>query len=555
MKNRYKKIVVTLTCIFIIGTGVVIGSVSKDFNVGKNLEIFFNVFKNTVLMYVDDVDPDELVEKASNAMLSTLDPYTEYMSEEKMKEFEIMTTGKYAGTGAMIRKDTKTDYIRIAEIYKDFPAYKAGLKPGDMIISIDGVDMKGATTNKVSDAMKGEPGSSYKMEIKPLREDENKTITIKRERISISSIPYYGFVSDGVGYIILNEFSEGCGKEFKNAFNALKAGNKMHSLIIDLRNNGGGLLQESINIIEMFVPKGTEVVSTKGKNKSETKIYKTNNNPLDTDIPIAVLVNSYSASSSEILAGALQDLDRAVIIGNKTFGKGLIQTTKSVGYGSFIKITTAKYYIPSGRCIQALDYSKHNKNGEATTIADSLRGEFKTKNGRKVYDGGGVAPDVKIEVDTNINKFVISVVTEGYIDDFAIEYFKTHTTAVPINYSMSDDEYDMFCEFIGDKKFEFKSGTEILLEDLIKTSKKERYYKEIEEQIASINKTLNGDRQRDLDLNKEVIKEYLESAIVTCYHYNSGRVENIISKDKDLKEVIDILKDKNKYDNILKDIK
>ncbi len=552
--NR-KKIYAGLVGLLLLSAGVAIGAISngdKDFDISKNLEIFFNIFRRTNAMYVDEPDPERMLQKAADAMLSDLDPYTEYMSEKEMEEFEVITTGKYGGTGSLIRKDANSDYIRIAEVYEGSPAQKAGLISGDLIISIDGEDMKGADTEKVSNAMRGEPGSSYKVVIQSLRDGQQRTVTIKRERISMSSVPYYGIVSEGVGYIRLEGFSEGCSKDFKNALTKLQKQN-IQSLIIDLRNNGGGLLQEAIDILDLFVPKGTEVVSTKGRNSEENRVYKTRNEPIAPNLPLAVLVNSASASSSEIVTGALQDLDRAVIIGHRTFGKGLVQSTRGVGYGSYIKITTAKYYIPSGRCIQALDYTHRNEDGSVGHIPDSLITEYTTRNGRKVYDGGGIAPDIKTEGRPFPSKFTYSVVARGYVDDFAIEYFKKHPEPVPVNFSLSDEEYNLFGAYIADKKLDFETASEQALKELLKATKKERYYDQISSELTKIEDVLKVNRERDLELYKDEVKRYIEEAIVTCYHYAAGRVENSLKDDNEVKEAVKLLQNKPEYDRILQE--
>ena len=552
--NR-KKIYIVLTGLLLLSVSAVVGAVAggdKDFDISKNLEIFFNIFRRTNAMYVDEPDPERMLQKAADAMLSDLDPYTEYMSEKEMEEFEVITTGKYGGTGAMIRKDANSDYVRIAEVYDGFPAQKAGLVSGDLIISIDGEDMKGADTEKVSNAMKGEPGSTYKAVIRSLRDGEQRTVTIKRERISLTSVPYFGTVADAVGYIKLEGFSEGCSKDFKNALQKLQK-QGIRSLIIDLRNNGGGLLQESIDILELFVPKGTEVVSTKGRNAEENRIYKTRSEPIAPDLPLAVLVNSITASSSEIVTGALQDLDRAVIIGRRTFGKGLVQSTRGVGYGSYIKITTAKYYIPSGRCIQALDYAHRNEDGSVGHIPDSLITEYTTRNGRKVYDGGGIAPDIKTAGHPYPSKFTYSVVTRGYVDDFAVEYFREHPEPVPVDFTLSDEEYRHFGKYIADKELDFETGSEQALKELLKTTKQERYYDQIAGELTKIEEVLKVNRERDLELYKDEVKRYIEEAIVTCYHYAAGRIENSLKDDDEVAEAAKLLQNSAEYDRILQE--
>ncbi|HIS34756.1 MAG TPA: PDZ domain-containing protein [Candidatus Avirikenella pullistercoris] len=528
--------------LFISWTGIAGASDNKkDFDTGKNMEIFFNIFKNIDIAYVDPTNPDKLMQKAADAMLSSLDPYSEYLSEEDMADFEFTTTGKYGGVGALVRLAPEKDFIHISEVYKDCPADKAGFKPGDKIVAIDGENMGGKDVTFVSEKMKGTPGSTIQMTMRPIRGGEDYTVPVTRERITISAVSYYGFVTDSIGYISLDSFSENCSADVKKALTELKSQGPLKGVILDLRSNGGGLLSEAVDVAGLFVPKGTEIVSIKGRKESENETYKTHNDPFDTELPLLILVNSSSASSSEIVAGALQDLDRALIAGTRTFGKGLVQTTMGIGYGSFLKLTTAKYYIPSGRCIQALDYSHRNEDGSVGQIPDSLISEFTTRNGRKVYDGGGITPDVKID-PLYINKFTVSLIALGYIDDYAIKYYKEHTEAPDINnFSLSDEEYTDFGEFLKTKDMNFISPSESNLEKLRESAKKDKYYDEIKDELDRIETKIKGDHTRDLELYKDDIKAYLESAIVTAYHYAHGRSERAVNSDKDIKTAAELL--------------
>ncbi|MDE7356623.1 MAG: S41 family peptidase [Rikenellaceae bacterium] len=503
-----------------------------DFDAGKNIEIFFNIYRGVNTQYVDSVDNKKLIETAAAKMLSSLDPYTEYFNEEQMKEFRVHTTGRYGGVGAIVRKDSDADYVRIAEPYKNSPADRAGLRAGDLVAAIDGVSMKGVAVDSVSARMKGMPGSSFTMTVRDRVSGKEHDVQIKRERIKIPAVTYAGFINDSVGYVALESFSDDCAMDVRRHIMEMKNTGRLKGLVLDLRGNGGGLLMEAVALTGLFVPKGTEVVSIKGRVKSENAVYKTTNDPIDTRMPLVVMVNSSSASSSEIVAGALQDLDRAVIYGTRTFGKGLVQSTIGVGYGSYIKLTTAKYYIPSGRCIQAVDYSHRNEDGSVGHIPDSLMKEFKTLAGRTVRDGGGITPDVVIKPEY-ANKFALALMAYGYIDDYAIEYCSTRRDASfdPLTFRLADSDYADFCRFIEGKELKYTSATQMELNKLKSIAEKEDYHARLSPLIEQMEELVRTDKKRDLELYKDEIVEYIESAITANYAYAWGRAQRAVAQD------------------------
>ncbi|MBE9488545.1 MAG: S41 family peptidase [Bacteroidetes bacterium] len=524
---------------------------NRDFETGKNLEIFFNTYKGINTMYVDSLNNNLIVRKAIDAMLKELDPYTVYFDEKEMKDFTFATTGKYGGVGALIRKKDVDNYGIVESTYKGFPMDKAGVIGGDTIIAIDGIDVKKAKVGDLSSKMKGKSNSIVKMRIKSLLTGKIKNHNIKREIIKISPIDYSGFINDSIGYISFNTFSKDGAEYFKKALLEMKETGNLKGLVLDLRNNGGGIIDEAVNIVGCFVPKGTKVVDMKGRSKKNTKTYSTHSNPIDLELPLAVLINSSSASASEIVTGTLQDRDRAVIIGGRSFGKGLVQGTQNVGFGSIVKVTIAKYYIPSGRCIQALDYSHRNEDGSVGKVPDSLVTKFKTLNGRTVYDGGGITPDIKIE-SKYMSIFVASIYARGYFDDFSINYFKKYRTAPAIDFSLSEKEYQNFCSFIMDKDIEFSSKSESNLEKLIESSKKEKIYDKIKNSIDSIEVIIkHKDREKSLKENKKEIISMIESSIVGRYYYQAGKVEKMIKKDTVNNKAIEILSNNKKYNSIL----
>ncbi|MFI3330495.1 MAG: S41 family peptidase [Rikenellaceae bacterium] len=551
IKNILKRTLQVIVLVSIISTSLF---ASKDtFTPNKNYEILLNFFRDVNLYYVDTVDTEKLLMQATGAMTKNLDPYTTFIPEKDMADFEFMTTGKYGGMGAIIRQ--KGDYVIIAEPYKGFPADKAKLEIGDKILEIDGADAKGYSTEKVSSLLKGEPGTKFTLKVEKAFTGEEKEMKITRERITISGVTFYTLLPDSTAYILLSDFTQDCSEDMKNAFYSLKKQGAT-SLIIDLRNNGGGLLQEAVKILSMFTPKGTEVVSMRGKTKSVNEVFKTKDDPIDLEIPITVLVNKNSASASEIVSGALQDLDRAVLVGQRTFGKGLVQNTRHLGYNSYLKVTTAKYYIPSGRCIQALDYSHRDQDGRAENVPDSLISEFKTSAGRRVYDGGGVTPDIKIEKDKN-STFSMIVYAKGYIDDFVAEYFKTNPQRVipQLGYKLSDSEYAEFVSFMADKDVQWESATKKAINTLKKQARDEDFIDIIDEQIKAMESKLSQDKKLSLDINKDELIELIENQIILQKHYRNGVIASSLSSDKEIIKAQEVLKNSKLYNKYLSNTK
>ena len=523
---------------------------SKDFTLGRNIEMLINMFRDINIFYVDDVDANKLMSDAAEGMVKSLDPYTNYIPASDMEDFEFLTTGKYGGIGSIIRK--KGDYTIIAQPYKGSPADKAGLKVGDKIIEISGEDAKNMPSQRVSTLLKGDPGSVVNIKVERFDSGEIVPFSIKREKIVISGVPYFDFVSDSIAYIQHSEFTEGCYEDLLSAFMTLKESGKLKGLILDYRSNGGGILQEAVKTLSIFLPQDTEIVSVKGRTKQTTEVFRTTNKPVDTDIPIVVLTSSGSASAAEIVAGAMQDLDRAVLIGQRTFGKGLVQTTRPIGYDSFLKITTAKYYIPSGRCIQAVDYTHRNEDGSVGAVPDSMISEFTTKGGRKVYDGGGVMPDIKIDPEY-LSRFIAIIYRRGYISDFIDEYRKRNNNEeVDANeFKLSDAEYAHFIEFMSDKNVEFESESKRMLTKLIESSKREKFHDNIKEQLTTIQSQLKDDKDSSLKLYEKELRDIIEDEIVLTHHYEQGVTKRRVAKDKVVQRAVELLNDPTKYNEIL----
>lgn len=521
----------------------------SDFTVGKNMQTLVDMYRDINIFYVDSVDSDKLLRDAAEGMTRNLDPYTSFLSEDEVKNFEIMTTGKYGGIGSLIR--VKGDYVVIAQPYKGFPADKAGLQIGDKILEINGQDAKGMDVSKVSSLLKGDPGSSFNIKVHKFHSDSVKTLTIKREKITIPGVPYHGFVSDSIGYILHNDFTEGSAEEIRNAFMDMSRTGKLKGVIIDLRGNGGGILQEAVKIVSLFTPKNTEVVSTKGKQARANEKFATSNAPIDLDIPIAVLVGNGSASAAEIVAGAVQDLDRGVVVGQRTFGKGLVQTTRPLPYNSMLKITTAKYYIPSGRCIQAIDYSSRNENGSVAVVPDSLIKEFQTLNGRKVYDGGGINPDIITKPDF-ASRFALILYGRGYIEDFVDLYSKANPKiADPVKFKLTDKDYADFVRFMEDKDVEYRSETKKLISQLKEKAEAERYYDKISGDIEALEQHIKDDKMSSLKQYRDEIVALIEDEIVLRNFYMEGVTKRKIVEDKDIARAIEALNDRQEYTRIL----
>lgn len=522
---------------------------SEEFEISKNIDIYSTLFKELSLNYVDDIKPGELNKKAIDAMLESMDPYTVFISESEIEDYKFMTTGQYGGIGALIQK--KGDYVTISEPYQGFPADKAGIIAGDKVVKIDGKSMKGKQADQVSELMKGQPGTTFKLTVRRPGVDTLITKTITREKIKIDDIPYYGFVGDDIGYIKLRSFTQNSGHKVKEAYEKLTNQREMNGVIIDLRNNGGGLLREAVNVTNIFVDKGETIVKTKGKLPDKNNTYKTRHKAEAPDIPVVVLVNGRSASASEIVSGSLQDLDRGVLIGQRTFGKGLVQNIIPLSYNTKAKITVAKYYIPSGRCIQEKDYSHTNGNGEFENVPDSLIKSYKTRNGRTVYDRKGIKPDLEIE-EEDPSRIAFTLYTNNHIFNFANRFYQEHDTiAAPGEFKITDAIYDEFVEFLEDKEFEYTTKTEKALENLKKVAKEEKYFKFIEEDFASLEEQLLEHKKNDLQTFQDDIKKYLRNELVTRYYYQKGAIESSLKDDPYVERAIEILHDRAKYNKIL----
>lgn len=518
----------------------------NDFGLGRNMEITVNMMRELSLGYVDPVDPDHLMEAAAQGMVRDLDPYTEFIPEEGMSDFELLTTGKYGGIGSLIRQ--KEDYVRIAQPYAGSPADRAGLKIGDRILAIDGTDAKGFTTEQVSSRLKGEPGSKVRVTVERL-DGTQQTLTIRRERIAIPGIPYAGRVADGIGYIRHGDFTEGSSEEMRAAIERLRREGELKGLILDYRSNGGGIMQEAVKILGLFLPKGTEVVSTKGRTEESKQTYRTESEPLLAELPLAVLINGNSASSSEIVAGALQDLDRAVLIGQRSFGKGLVQSPRPLGYNTMLKLTTAKYYIPSGRCIQAIDYS-HSQEGSVSAVPDSLIGQFATRAGRKVYDGGGVMPDVPTDAEY-ISRFAMTLYAMGFIEDFGDDYTRRNPgQQIDMkSFSITDADYADFARFMRDKQVPYESDTRRALKALKKAARDDRFG-DLSEQFERMEAELKDDTQTNLETYREQIVETINNDIVQRHGYAAGVIEHSLTDDREVEQAVRILADTAEYRRI-----
>lgn len=537
--------------IFVVSCVVILSSFSftdSYFEIAKNLDIFTTVYRELNNYYVDETDPGKLMKTAIDKMLKSLDPYTNYIPESEIEDFQFMTTGQYGGIGAVITK--RKDYVFISEPYKGFPAQKAGLIAGDKILEIDGESAKGKNTEEVSKALKGQPNTDVELLIERPYMKEPFTVNFKRQKISVKSVPYFSYVDDGIGYIKLRSFTRDCSKDIKEALLDLKKQGELRGLILDLRGNPGGLLNESVSIVNLFVEKGQEVVSTKGKIESWDKVYKASRSPIDLETPIVVLINQSSASASEIVAGAIQDLDRGIVIGKRSFGKGLVQQTKKLSYNSQLKLTVAKYYIPSGRCIQALDYSNRNEDGSVGKVPDSLMTAFKTKNGRTVYDGGGIKPDIEVEQD-DISNLIVSLIQERLFFDYAT-YFKHSNASLDSSFTMNDKDFNSFVNFLSDKSYDYKTETEKALEELKLTSENENYFEFIESKFLDLSNEFEINKKNDLNRNKDIIKEILSEEIVSRYYFQEGRIRTSLKYDKEVQEAIKYLTQQNLYDSVLK---
>ena len=519
----------------------------NDFGLGRNMELAVNMMRELTVSYVDSIDTDKLMAGAAAGMVRDLDPYTEFIPEKEMSTFEALTTGKYGGVGALIRQ--KKDYVIIAQPYEGSPSDRAGLKIGDKILAIGGEDAKGFTTEQVSSRLKGDPGSSVVVKVEQL-DGTVREVTITRERIAIPGVPYAGWVAEGIGFVRHSDFTEGCYQELRNAIERLRKEGELQGLILDYRSNGGGFLQEAVKILGLFTERDTEVVRTKGRN--ENRSYRTSTDPVYKDIPLVVLINGSSASAAEIVSGSLQDLDRAVLIGQRTFGKGLVQTTVPIGYNSMLKLTTAKYYIPSGRCIQAIDYS-HSQQGSVRIIPDSLIREYTTRAGRKVYDGGGIMPDIRLEPEY-ISRFAATLYGLGFIEDFGDDYIRRKGYQ-PIdldNFTITEQDFADFKAFMKEKEVPYESETRSALKHIKEAAKNDRF-KAMEAHIEELESRLKDDTETNIETYRKEIEESITSDLVLRHAYTAGVIRNSLREDREVKRAIEVLRDTTEYRRILRE--
>ncbi len=519
----------------------------NDFGLGRNMELAVNMMRELTVSYVDSIDTDKLMAGAAAGMVRDLDPYTEFIPEKEMSTFEALTTGKYGGVGALIRQ--KKDYVIIAQPYEGSPSDRAGLKIGDKILAIGGEDAKGFTTEQVSSRLKGDPGSSVVVKVEQL-DGTVREVTITRERIAIPGVPYAGWVAEGIGFVRHSDFTEGCYQELRNAIERLRKEGELQGLILDYRSNGGGFLQEAVKILGLFTERDTEVVRTKGRN--ENRSYRTSTDPVYKDIPLVVLINGSSASAAEIVSGSLQDLDRAVLIGQRTFGKGLVQTTVPIGYNSMLKLTTAKYYIPSGRCIQAIDYS-HSQQGSVRIIPDSLIREYTTRAGRKVYDGGGIMPDIRFEPEY-ISRFAATLYGLGFIEDFGDDYIRRKGYQ-PIdldNFTITEQDFADFKAFMKEKEVPYESETRSALKHIKEAAKNDRF-KAMEAHIEELESRLKDDTETNIETYRKEIEESITSDLVLRHAYTAGVIRNSLREDREVKRAIEVLRDTTEYRRILRE--
>ncbi len=522
---------------------------SDRFEIGKNLDIFTELYKEVNRTYVDGTQPGHLMKTGIDAMLESLDPYTVYYPESDIEKYKLMTTGQYGGIGAKIRNID--DFVVVGEPYEGFPAHKAGLKAGDVILRVDGNSVKGKSTSDLSKILKGNPGTSLSMLIRRPGNKKEFEVTFKREKVQIKSVPYFGMLNGEIGYIKMNSFTRNVSKEVKDAFFELKKNENFKSLVFDLRGNPGGLLHEAIKIVELFVGRGQKILESRAKISEWTDTYKTMNSPIDKEIDIIFLIDGGSASASEIVSGVMQDFDRAVILGRRSYGKGLVQVTRKLKYNTSIKVTKAKYYLPSGRCIQAIDYSKRNDKGKATKTPDSLLAKFTTKNGRKVLDASGITPDIIVD-KKKYDKVVVALLSNNLIFQYATEYVLKHDTISPANqFKLDDDDYNDFVAYLNEKEYDFETSTEKIIESLRKKAKKEKFLDEIEQDIHLIEKKLITTKKEQIIQQKEQIKKLLEIEIATRFYLQKGKIQNKLSDDPDIAEAIRILSDKGRYKTVL----
>ncbi|HEV7229813.1 MAG TPA: S41 family peptidase [Bacteroidia bacterium] len=529
---------------------VSVSFVDNYFEVSKNLDIFATLFRELNIYYVDEIKPGDLMKKGIDSMLESLDPYTDYIPESEIEDYRYMTTGQYGGVGAIILQHG--DNIVVSEPYEGFPAQKADLRAGDIILEINGIAAKGKKTDDISKILKGQPGTTVKLLVERQGEKKPFEKILTREEIKVKSVSYSGMINETVGYIKLTSFTENAAKEVKDALLELKKEKNLKSVVLDLRGNPGGLLKEAVDIVNIFVDKGQEVVSTRGKVKEWDRSHKALNPPVDTNIPVAVLISRNSASASEIVSGSLQDLDRAVIIGQRSYGKGLVQQTRPLSYNCQLKVTVAKYYIPSGRCIQALDYTHRDDDGKVHKVPDSLITAFKTKNGRVVYDGLGISPDLHVKPEKT-SSIALSLLNKNFIFDYATIYKYNHPTLSGdgMTFRLSDSEYDDFVKYLADKDYDYSTRSEKTLDDLKTIAEKEKYFSDVKTEYEALKLKIKHNKKDDLNKNKADIRTLLEEEIASRYYFQKGRIMASLKDDPDVLEAENVLGSGTRYKEIL----
>ncbi|QJW88260.1 PDZ domain-containing protein [Spirosoma taeanense] len=549
---RFPKRLTLFASAAVVAGGIGFFSFKTDdrfFEIARNLDIYATLFKELNLYYVDEVNPNRMVKTSIDAMLKALDPYTNFFAEDEIEDYMTMTTGRYNGIGALIGQRNGKSIVLM--IYEGTPAEKSGLQIGDEVIKVDGVDVKSRKDADAGKLLKGQTNTAVKLTVRRYGQKEPLDLNVVRDVVKMTNVPYYGMISDEVGYIDLKDFTATASREVRTAFQELK-GKGMKKLIIDVRENPGGLLNMAIDISNIFIPKDSEVVTTKGKVTEWNKTYTALNPPLDLDMPMVVLTNSHSASAAEIVSGVIQDYDRGVLIGQRTYGKGLVQTTRELSFNTKLKITTAKYYIPSGRCIQAIDYSHRNPDGSVGKIPDSLKTAFKTKAGRVVYDGGGVLPDIVVE-DQTPTPIALSLTNKGLIFDYAVKYRHEHPSIKPAReFRLTDAEYSEFVKWLGDKEYDYTTQVEKDLGTLEASAKKEKYFDQIQDQLKSLKTKMSHSKDADLNTFKPEIRTLLEQEIAGHYYLQKGLKEASFATDPELKAALDLFKDMGRYNSILK---
>ncbi|MDR3245216.1 MAG: S41 family peptidase [Prevotellaceae bacterium] len=542
----FKKLVIILAIASFSGT---VFAQSRDFDLTKNLDIFFSALRELQDNYIDSLSTEQLIAYALEGITDNLDPYTKYVPAEQQTDFDFQTTGKYAGVGSMIQKDSGC--ILIAAPYKNLPADKAGLVSGDKLVEINGQSTENMTVDKASSLLKGDPNTVVKLKVQKLRTNELVDLTITRENIRVPSVPYYDVYENGIGYIRFPSFTIGGSADIRNVLIELRATGKLKSLVLDLRGNRGGSLSEAISILNLFLPKGLTVVTSSGKKKNTEEKYVTKENPVEPDLPLAILVDNGSASASEIVSGAIQDLDRGVVVGTNTFGKGYVQSVRPIGYDAQLTYTIARYYIPSGRCVQAHNFATFGSDGAVTFIPDSLKKEFKTKNGRKVFDGGGVKPDVVIEGE-EYSPMAISLIRRNLIFKYSIEYYKKHLTIdTPDKFEFTETDYQDFINYLSDKDYDYQTASEMTMRRLINVAKQEKYYDNAKDVFDKLNELLKHDKAKDLKINQDELMHTLIEEISEKYYYEEGRLKALLRRDKQFDEARNILSDTGKYNSII----